>query len=160
MLEFEPTFYLTAINLIVLYLILKRLLFKPVTNFMEKRVARIKQSLKDAEGKNKEAANLKDIYETKLKSIDEEYRQIIKEAKQKAEEEYKRILKKAEKDSECLKLKAKHDIEKEKAKMFSDAKKQIAFLAISVATKVIQTNMDTENNRVLVNKFIEEEGVR
>jgi len=39
-----------------------------------------------------------------------------------------------------------------------ELKNQVASIALSAASKIIEANMDTENNRILVNKFIDEEG--
>jgi F-type H+-transporting ATPase subunit b len=43
--------------------------------------------------------------------------------------------------------------------MFKNVRSEVASLALAAASKVIEANMDTESNRVLVNKFIDEAGV-
>ncbi|MCK5762692.1 MAG: hypothetical protein KAH05_01100, partial [Clostridiales bacterium] len=50
----EPswTFVFQIANTIILFLILKKLLFKPVTEFMKNRQEGIENSLKEAESKN------------------------------------------------------------------------------------------------------------
>ena len=47
--EFWTTLFFTIINILVLYFILKKLLFKPVTNFMDNRTNKIDEALKMAE---------------------------------------------------------------------------------------------------------------
>jgi len=42
--------------------------------------------------------------------------------------------------------------------MLRQVRQQIAVLAISVATKVVQANMDTDANKIMVDKFIDEAG--
>ena len=54
-----PDFVWTIINLIVLYLVLRKILFKPVTEFMENRTNSIKQQLEDSKNSNEKALQLK-----------------------------------------------------------------------------------------------------
>lgn len=158
LLSITPTFIWTIINLIVLYLFLRKLLFKPVTSFMEKRTSSIKESLNNADLKLKEADSLKLKYEDKLKSAFAEAEKIINEAREKATKQYEEILSNAKKDADSKLQKAREEIELEKAKMMKEVKKQITSLAIAAASKVIEANMDNEKNIALVNKFIDEVG--
>ncbi|WP_256201370.1 ATP synthase F0 subunit B [Thermoanaerobacter thermocopriae] len=74
------TFIFTIINILVLYYILKRLLFKPVTQFLEDRENKIKSSLEEAEREKQEAYNLKAKYEEILQNADNEKKAIIERA--------------------------------------------------------------------------------
>jgi F-type H+-transporting ATPase subunit b len=63
--EFNATFFFQIFNTFVLFLILKKLLFEPVTEFMENREKEIAAEIKNAEGKNLEAEKLKEKYSSK-----------------------------------------------------------------------------------------------
>ena len=49
MLNLDWNIVWTIVNLLILFLLLKRFLFKPITQMMESRAAEIENNLKDAE---------------------------------------------------------------------------------------------------------------
>ena len=154
-----PTFIFAAINLLVLYLFLNKILFKPVTNFMENRARSIKESLENAETQRNEAGELKRKYEEQLKSARVEGEKILAEAHAKAEREHDAIAIAARKEAEGILEQAREEIDREHDQMLKEIRGQVAGIALAAATKVIQANMDTESNRVLVDKFMNEAGV-
>ncbi|NLD46155.1 MAG: F0F1 ATP synthase subunit B [Clostridiaceae bacterium] len=154
-----PTFVFTIINLVVLYIILKRILFKPVTEFMEKRADSIRESLDKVEREKSQALEIKAKYEDELKKAEEQAERIIKEANKKAQVEYENIIKSAKAEAENIRLKLSEEMEIERNKMIKEIKNQVVSLALEAATKVIEVNMNTEANNRLVNEFIDEKGI-
>lgn len=156
--QLDWTFVFQIINTFILYLILKKLLFKPVTEFMANREEGIKNSLKEAEIKNEEAEKKKAEYLTKIEGAEEEGRQIVKEAAKRAEERASEIIKAAEKEADQIKERARVEIEREKEKAINSLKDEIASIAMLAASKVIEKDLDEKNHRVLVKEFIDEVG--
>jgi F-type H+-transporting ATPase subunit b len=150
---------MAALNLVILYLILRKLLFKRVGEFMEKRAQSIRDSIKEAETQKAEAQEMKRAYEEQLGSAKSEAEKIMREAMTAAERERTKLILEAKKEAESILDKARERIEEERARMLKDMQTQIASLALAAASKVLEANMDTESNRVLVEKFIEETGV-
>lgn len=153
-----PTFIWVIVNLFVLYLILKKVLFKPVTEFMEKRSNSISEAIKNADNSKVEAAGLKNRYETQLKDAKVEGDKIQNEARNKANKEYEAILNNAKKNAEALLVKAREEAERERIQMIKEVRNQVATLALSAASKVLEANMDTDRNREIVEKFMDEAG--
>ncbi len=159
MLSFEKfDFIFVAINLVILYFFMRKLLFKPVTEFMEKRSKGIRDSLDNAERDKSEAAELKKKYEEQLNTARAEADRILEEARARANKEYESILSEAKKNSELIISKARDEIEREREQAMKGIKSQVAGLALAAASKVIEANMDTDSNRVLVDKFIDRVG--
>lgn len=158
MLNFGPTFIWAIINLIVLYVLLKKVLFKPVTQLMENRTNSIVNDLERAKKVNTEAEHLKMKYEDSLKAAKIESDAIIKEARIRGEKEYNSIVTTAKNNAEDLVEKARIQIELEREQMLKEVKAQVAGLALAAASKVLEANMDTEANRTLVDKFLDEAG--
>jgi F-type H+-transporting ATPase subunit b len=152
------TFIFVAINLIILYFFMKKFLFKPVTNFMENRKNNIEQGLKDAEAAKSEAAEIRKNYEEQIKNIKTESDKMLTEAKARAAREYDDIVAAAKKEALAIVQKGHEDVERERAEMLRQIRQQIAVLALSAASKVVQANMDTDTNKVMVEKFIDEAG--
>jgi len=158
MLNFGPTFIWTIINLLILYIFLKKILFVPVTKFMDNRTQSIKDSIANAEKLKAESEEMRQKYEDQLKNVYVEAEQIIKDARNRADDEYKAIINAAQKEAEELIAKAHEEIELERQRMMKRIRNEVAGLALSAASKVIEANMNTERNRKLVDKFLDEVG--
>ena len=87
------------VNILVLFLLLKHFLFKPITEMMESRTAEIENNLKDAEDQKQKASELTAQYEEKLQGAHAEAAQIVSEARQRGQREYDAILKTAGQDA-------------------------------------------------------------
>ncbi|OPX44853.1 ATP synthase subunit b, sodium ion specific [Ruminiclostridium hungatei] len=152
------TFIFVALNLFILYFFMRKFLFKPVTEFMEKRRNSIDQALKDADQAKLEVAESRKNYEEQIKKIREESDRLMNEARAKASREYDEIIANAKKDALAIVEKGRQDVERERTEMLRQVRQQIAALALTAATKVVQANMDTESNKSIVDKFIDEAG--
>ena len=149
-----PDFVWTMINLIVLYLVLRKILFKPVTEFMENRTNSIKQQLEDSKNTNEKALQLKEAYEKMIGSVNMDADKILREATIRAQEKYDEIIKQAKADVEVLKANAKEEIERERMETMKNIRNEVVSLALEAASKVVEANMDTEANRKLVDDII------
>lgn len=153
------TFGITIVNLMVLYFILRKLLFKPVTKMMDEREKEIQEGL-DLTAKNREEADkIIEKFEQKMQEAYVEARKVLDEAEKRANINYEKVLNQAKDDANKLVERAKKDMENERQHMLQELKVQITGLALSAASKVIGRNMDVETNKKLVEDFIDEEGV-
>ncbi|HHU76780.1 MAG TPA: F0F1 ATP synthase subunit B [Firmicutes bacterium] len=158
MFDFGPSFLWVIVNLLVLYFILKIILFKPVTEFMENRSISIEKDLENASKSKAEAEQLRQERMQKLLSLEDETEQILREAHLKAQKEYEEIINAAYERAESLMAKAEENIAAQREEMYKNLRNEIVSLALSSASKVIEANMDNKANRALVDKFIKEEG--
>lgn len=158
MLSFNSGLLWTFVNLIVFFLILKKILFKPVMGMIEKREQMINGQIQDAEQKNTQAGLLKEKYEGELKNANQEAAQIVKTAKERGKEEYQRILKDANEEASKVIADANKTIEAQKEKAIQGIQNEIAGMAIAVASKVIQENVDQAANEKILDDFLKEAG--
>jgi len=160
MFTFDETFFsnfaFTIINLLLLYFILKKMLFNTVTNFMESRSERVKNAIESAEATKEEIEKLKMEYQTRLKNADGEGKKIIDEHRERASYEYNQALNTAKKDAQKIVDDARKEIEVEKTRALNDIKKEVSNLVISAAEKVVEKNMDNDTNRKLISEFIDD----
>ncbi len=156
--EFNATFFFQIFNTFVLFLILKKLLFEPVTAFMAERENEIAAEIKNAEEKNLEAEKLKEKYSSKIKDIENEGKQIIKEAKEIADKKASEIVSNAREEEKEIRLKNQKELEREKAKAVNELKDEISNLTIQAASKVIGKNLKKEDHLDLIDQFIDEVG--
>lgn len=156
--EFSWTFVFQIVNTLILYLVLKKFLFVPVTEFIQGRQDEIKSSYDDAEKTNEEAEKLKSEYEGKLDKVEEEKQEILIAAKKKADEQGSEIIKESKEQAAKLKEKAEQEIEIEKKKAINDVKDDISSMVIMAASKVLENEVDESRNKQLVDDFIKEVG--
>ena len=159
MVELNSQLFFIIINILILYFLLKKFLFKPVTEFMENRTKSIQNDLNDANNKVKEAENLKKQYEEMLKSAHSKANEIIQAARENANKEYEQILQQARQDAEEIIRRANESIELERQKVMKEMRNEITSLAFAAASKIVQKNMDTETNKKIIENFLDEEGV-
>lgn len=157
--EFWVTVVFTFINIIVLYVILKKLLFKPVTKYMDDRSKKIQDALNAAEEAKKTVNEMKAEYDAKLKLAKEEGNQIIEDYKKRADKEYEKAVVTAKKEADLIIQKAKQELEVEKEQLVSELKKEMADLVLNASQKVLKENLDNESNRRLISDFIDNQTV-
>ena len=116
MLQLNWNLVFEIINLIILCLLLKKFLIKPVTAVMDKRQAMISDGLSNARNSEAQADELKNRYEAALRDARNESGRLIEEAKKRAQEESDRILKEAGDQAADIMRKAEKNIENEREK--------------------------------------------
>ena len=81
MIKIDINLVFTIINLLVLYLLMKKFLFGPIINVMDQRKAMIDQQFAEAKERQDNAKELQEQYEGALRSAKEESYQIMEQAK-------------------------------------------------------------------------------
>ncbi len=152
-LNYNMLFQLT--NTLVMFLFLRKLLFKPVTEFVQKRQDAIENTIREAEQKNQDSEALRIQLNQKLASADEEGRHIIREAAIRAEARAAEIIKEAQADIVHLKATAEQDMERERQKALNALKDEIAHLTILAASKIVERDIDESAHRAYIQQFID-----
>lgn len=158
MLKLDWNIVFNMINVLILYLLMKKFLFGPVTEIMEKRKRVIEDSFTDTDNRNKEAMKLKEEYEAALATADDKATNIIKEAKQRALEEHDKQMEQTKEETLRMIEEANKSIELERKKSMQGIQAEIAGIAMIAAAKVIQKNMDDSTNSQIINDFLSEAG--
>lgn len=148
----------TVINLLVLFLLLKRFLFKPVIAMMDRRAAMIQDDIDRAKAAKEEAEQLKTKYEGELKDAQQQAADITAKARKRAEADYNKIIESARTDAVAMITDAEKTIRQEQEKAVSAAKEKIADLAVLAAAQVISKNIDKESNLVYAEQILSEVG--
>ncbi len=152
------TIIFTWINLIILVFIMKKLLFKPVTNMLKQREDEVNAMYEKAETAQKNAEALEKEYSESLSGAKEEAARIVKEATKEAALKGEQIVAEAKKDAANVKSKAEKEIMLEKEAAVNEIKNDIASMVVSVAEKVIEKDIDEKDHERLVEDFINSRG--
>ena len=160
MLKFEFWSIFEAVaNIIILFVLLKIFLFKPINKMKNARTQSVQKDIDDAAKAKQEAEELRQQYEESISEAKEEANRIIMKAHEDAESERDAIIKKAHEDAEQKVAEADKEIESERKKVLRQAQSEIADLAIEAASKIVAANVDDEKNRRLVDEFLSNEEV-
>lgn len=128
----------TVINVLVLYLLMKKFLFQPVLAVLGKREEMIAAHMEEARKSQQEAEELKTDYESRLQNAKEEAQEMVHNARTLAEQEREGILIKAQKESEQMLENAKNMIAAEQERAQQEVKDEIAALAVLAARKIME----------------------
>lgn len=152
------TMIFTWCNLLILYLFLKKLLFVPVKNMIDSREKEISGIYKDAKDAKAQAEMLRSDYEKKLTETKQEANEIIKAATQKAQARSTEIVEEAQAKAAGILQKADAEIEREKKNAINSLKNEVSGIAVSIASKVIEKDINEKDHEALIEKFIDTVG--
>lgn len=158
MLSLDWNILWTFINLIILFLILKKFLFKPITKIMNERQRQIEASFADAQKQQREANEMHVRYETEIASTKIKAEDIIKDAKEKAKSEYNRIITEAGKEADKLTETARKNLEIQKKKEFEEIQNSLIDVAFSVAMKASAESIDENKSKKLLEELVMKAG--
>ncbi|MBO8129416.1 MAG: F0F1 ATP synthase subunit B [Peptococcaceae bacterium] len=158
MLEFNATFFAQLFHFVVLLVLLRIFVYKPVLNIIEERRKLVADNIASAEQQRAEAEKLKAEYEAEMQKAREEARNIIDRATKAAEEQAQEIIEQAKAEALRQKEAALSDIQREKDKAIAELRDQVASLAVLVARKVTRDGLTVEAHDRLVQDAVKEVG--
>lgn len=158
LIQFDWSYVMILINVVILYLIMKKYFFAKIRGFMQKREEEIASSIEQAEQASLQAHTLKKTYEEQIETLEEQGREILKTAKLKAESQARRIVHDAEKQAEEILKHTEAELELQKRKTIEEAREQIAEIAMMAAEKILKKQLHHREHQVLINHVIDEIG--
>lgn len=158
MLRLDWNIVATIVNLIVLYLLMRRFLFGPIQNMIEKRKELIDSKFNQAKEEQIRAQQMKTQYQGLMANAKEESTKIVERAREQAKSEYEGKLENAKTQADKMLEAAREKIESEREKMLHELESQISSLAMCAARKVIGSNASPKSDEALYNQFLSEAG--
>ena len=154
---FNPwTALFTLLNMVITFLILKKFLFKPVNKMIDDRQKEIDDLYADAEQAKTSAEALKADYDRQLSEAKETSAGLIQSATQEANRRSDEIIRQAKGEAEALREKASREIALEKKKALNDVKGDISKIAMDIAEKVVEKELDDKDQSRLIEGFLQE----
>ncbi len=145
-------------NLFIQLLLIKKFLFKPIREILEKRKAKADAEIADATKAKEEAVAMKAEYEQNMQEAREKANEILTSAQKTATLKSEEIIREASAQAVAIKSKAEKDIEQEKRKAVNEIKDEIGSMAVEIAGKVIEREISEEDHAKLIDEFIEKVG--
>lgn len=154
MIEFIPM----LIAFILLWIILAKFGWPMFAAMLDKREKTIKDALSASEEAKEESERVLEEYKKQLENARTESAQIIQNARKNAENLEIELKNQAQKSAEEIIDKAKTTIQAEKKAAISELQDSLADMSISIASKLIEQDLDDDTHRAIVKKYVEEAG--
>ena len=148
----------TLCNLVITFLILRKFLFKPVKKMIDSRQKEIDDLYADAGAAKSAAEAMRSDYEQKLLEARQTSAEILRQAQSDADAKGEEILRQARSDADALRDKARSDIALEKKKALNDIKSDISQIALDIAEKVVEKEINAADQQALIEEFIRNMG--
>lgn len=155
MLEINPGLFIwTIITFIVVLVILRVFAWKPLLGALAAREEQIRASLQHADDAQRKSEELLEQNRRQLAQAEEQAQRMMKEGREMTEKLKAEILEKANATSRHMVEQAKDEIAREKEAAVKELRAEVGDLAIRVAEKVLDANLDTAKQRELVGTII------
>ena len=145
-------------NLLILYLMLKKFLYKPVKKVLAERQAAIDSRYDEADKALSEAHAAQTEWNEKIAAADEEAAGIVSSAVESANRQSSAILGETKQRADRMISRARAEAEAERRKAEDDIKAQIADVSVILAGKILDREINAEDHSDLINSFISEIG--
>lgn len=152
------TFIAQICNLFIQIFLIKKFLYKPIKEVIAKRRALATEELDKARISSEEAEKLKAEYEADLAKAKDEANEIISSANRTAIKKSDEIIANANREAMAIRNKAENDIELERKAAVNEIKDEIGSMAVDIAAKVIEREVNEKDHKKLIDEFIENVG--
>lgn len=148
----------SLLNLLILFWLVKKFLFKPVQNILAKRQAEIDEHYEKASEAEMSADENKKKWEETLSTARDTADSILSDATENAKFRGEKIVEDAKLRAESIVRQAEAEAELEYKKASDSIKREIVSVSQKLTEKMLKREIDTEDHHNLIDSFIEEIG--
>ena len=141
-------------NLLILTLIVKRFLFKPVKKIVDARRAAIDGDYAQAKAAREEAEKSRRNYEAAMATAKQTGDQIIADATRTAEYRSNEIVTEARQKATDIRRQAETDAVLERKKAEDEMKREIAEVSTQLTGKLLQREINEDDHKKLIDSFL------
>lgn len=149
---------ISLINLVLLFLILKKFLFKPVKKVLDQRQSELDDRYAAAEKATLQANENRLAWEAKLSTADAEADAILQSATDNAKHRTDKMIAEAKERADGIVRTAQNEAELERKKAADGIKREIVEVSGALTEKMLEREINTEDHRELIDSFIEKIG--
>lgn len=150
------TLLLGVVEFGILLYILKRLLFRPALEFLDRRREQIAERINAARTSEQRALELAAQRDNELHKARERIEQMLHDARQEADRMLASARRSAKVDSARIIADGKRQLEQERDRMIQDLKNAYADMAVLGAERVLDREIRIEDHRRLLDRLLDE----
>lgn len=155
-----PVLVAQTVNFVVLLIILKLFVYKPVLNMLDQRRARIEEGLNAAQRGQESAAEAEKTAQAELDNARREGQNIVQNAQQVAQRLQEEGRAAAAQQTEVMLERARSEIALERDQAIAELRREFAELTIAAAEKVIGQSLDRNAHQRLIEQALAESSFR
>ena len=148
------------ISFLVLLIVLRLTLYKPIVNMLNQRSQRIRESLEAAERARQESAASQEEVAAQLEAARAEGQQLIASAREVADRFREEETAKVRQDIEAERSRAEANIQRERDAAIEQLRSEFAGLAITAAERVVERSIDDQAHQDIIDRVLEESASR
>ena len=148
----------TVVNILVLFLLLRKFLYKPVMNIIAQRQKQVDDALNAAETSKQEAAAALNDAQAKLRNVDTEAAARRAAYEQQAEKDKQQLLADAQQQADAILAEGKAAAEAERQHKLRQADAQTTALARAMCEKLLARNLNEQDDARLLDDLLEKAG--
>ena len=152
------TIVFTLINTLIIFILFKVFLFKPVGKILDKRNEMAAAEIAEAKRAKESAAKTEQEYIEKLAKAKEDPADIMKQATLRAQKREEEIVNEANQKAAEIKARAEENIERDKQRTVNDIKNEISDIVIMAASKVVEKEISAKDNEAIIADFLQNVG--
>jgi F-type H+-transporting ATPase subunit b len=151
-----PLLVVFVINFIVLFVLLRLFLYKPVLKMLDERAKRTAEAMEQAEATKKEYEQARVEVQKQIEKGRQEAQAILTQAIQVGERLKEESRQEAQKQAQIIVDRTRTELEAERDKIVGDLRREFVDISISAAEKVIKETLDKEKHRKLIEETLRE----
>jgi F-type H+-transporting ATPase subunit b len=139
---------------VVLYFLLRKFAFGPITAAVEAREKALEEAIEGAKRDRDAAAKLLAEHQARIDAARGEGQKLIADSRAVAEKMRADLLEQTRKEQQDMLERARREIDSEKERAIAQLRREAVDLALAGASKVIEQNLETDKNRQLVERYL------
>ena len=144
----------TLLIFLVVWVILSRYAFKPITAAVEAREKALEDAIAAAKTDREEAAKILAEHRRQIEAARGDAQKLIAEGRAVGDKLRAEMIEETRAQQQEMLERARREIEGEKVRAIAELRREAVDLAIAGASKVIEKNLDDESNRRIVESFL------
>lgn len=153
-----PGLIAQIINFLLILVLLRMFLYRPILGMLDRRAARIRESLERAEAVQREADRSRAEFEQQVAEARRQGQHIVAQANEIGERMKEEARHDARREAEAIIERARAEIQLERDQALTQLRSQFADLTVLAASRVINQSLDRDRHQVLIDQVLTESG--
>jgi len=146
----------TIVVFAILVAVLGKYAWAPIVSGLREREEKIRREISDAEAARNRAEETLKEYNARLATAEQQVRDLLAKAGADAERIATNLKMQAQQESEEIKERANREIDQARKNAVADIYRQAADLSTGIAEKILRRNLNSDDQRDLVNSSLEQ----
>lgn len=150
-----PVILINIIAFLVLYALLRKVLYTPIGSVLEQRRERIARDRDEAAALRAEMTSKNAALEQRLAGLEAEVRDRMQAAEREATKVREEMLAAARTEREKIVAAGSAELAREREKLLVELRNVVADLAMSAAGKIVERELDLDAHRAMIDDIVE-----